>query len=350
MADTSRRQGVSRTDSGQGTPSRPDPADGHGHDVPYVDPNDPIKPDKIRELTKPTWVGVMKRSLKKFKADNCTDWAAALTYYAVLALFPAMIVLVSLIGLVSDGQHTINTLLDMVRGLGPKTAVDSLKGPITDVVQQRSAAGPLLILGLLGALWSASGYVGAFTRAANVIYRVEEGRRFYKLKPLQVLITLVCLVLVAIVAIGLVVSGPVAKSVGNVIGAGGTAVTVWNYAKWPVLLLVVCLLLSLLYWVAPNVKQPRFRWFTIGGLLALVVWVIASVAFGFYVANFGSYNKTYGSLGAVIIFLVWLYLTNCAILLGAEVNAEVERGRELQADLDAEDQLLLPPRDPADDR
>jgi membrane protein len=310
----------------------------------YVAPDHPSKPGTPSDLTKPTWFGVLKRSAKEFSDDNCTDWAAALTYYGVLSMFPAAIVLVALVGLVSDGQQTVDAILGLMRDIGAGAAVEPLQGPIQEVVTQRQVAGPALVFGLLGALWTASGYIGAFTRVSNAIYEVEEGRPFYKLRPLQVLVTLVALVMVAIVAAGLVVSGPVAEWIGGKIGLGASLVTVWDFGKWPVLLLIITVLISLLYWVAPNVQQPRFRWFTVGGALALLTWILASAAFGVYLANFSSYNKTYGSLGAIISFLVWLYISNCAILLGAEINAELERGRELQADLPAEETLLLPPR------
>jgi membrane protein len=310
------------------------------------DPNDPRKPDDPGDLSKPSWMGVLKRTFKEFSDDNCTDWAAALTYYGLLALFPAIIALVSVVSLVGDPQKTTDALLDIVRDLGPETAVQTFEGPIQQVVGAQSTAGIALILGLAGALWSASGYVSAFSRASNAIYEVEEGRPFWKLRPLQILITLVAVVMVAIVAVGLVVTGPLAESVGSAIGIGDTAVTIWSIAKWPVMIIIVSLIFSLLYYATPNVKQPKFSWFTMGGFVALVIWVIASVAFAFYVANFGSYNKTYGSLGAVISFLVWLWITNCAILFGAEFNAETERGRELQAGIPgAEDEIQLPPRD-----
>ena len=315
----------------------------------YLDPDHPSKPASPTDLTRPTWLGVVKRSLKAFMDDNCTDWAAALTYYGVLALFPAVIVLVALAGVVSDGQRTVDTLLQIVQDLGAGSAVEALEDPIREVVSQRDTAGALLGFGLLGALWSASGYIGAFTRASNAVYGVEEGRPFWKLKPIQIGMTLVALILVTLVALGLVVSGPVASAVGNALGIGESLVTAWQIGKWPVLLAITSVLLSLLYWFAPNVKQPRFRWFTVGGTVALLLLVVASAGFGIYLGSFGSYNKTYGSLGAVIVFLVWLYLANCVILLGAEINAELERGRELQAGQPAEDEILLPPRDPADD-
>jgi len=288
----------------------------------------------------------MKRTATEFKDDNCTDWAAALTYYGVLAMFPAIVALLSLVGLVGDPRTTTDALLGIVQSLGPSSATDTFAEPIQQLANRQQAAGIALVLGLAGALWSASGYVGAFGRAANAIYEVEEGRPFYKLRPLQLLVTLVCVVLVAAVALSLVVTGPVAQAVGDAIGIGGAAVTAWSILKWPVMALVISLIFSLLYYATPNVRQPKFKWFTAGGFIALVVWVLASAAFAFYVATFSSYNKTYGSLAAVVVFLVWLWISNLAVLFGAEFNAEVERGRELQAGMTAaEETIQLPPRD-----
>jgi membrane protein len=309
-------------------------------------PDDPRKPDSPTDLGKRTWFGVAKRAFAEFKDDNVTDWAAALTYYAVLSIFPGVIVFVSLLGLFGQGADTVSKLIDIVGDLGvPQSALDSLRGPIEDVVnQQAGQAGLALVLGVLGALWSASGYIGAFIRAMNAIYEVKEGRKFYILRPLQILITVVCVLLLTAITLALVASGNVAQAVGDALGLGQAAVTAWNIAKWPVIVIVVSL-----YHVAPNVKQPKFRWFTLGGFLALVLWVIASAAFGFYVANFGSYNKTYGSLGAIITFLVWMWITNNVLLFGAEVNAELERGRELEAGQPAEEDIQLPHRKPPKD-
>jgi membrane protein len=305
------------------------------------DPDDPRKPDDPTDLTRSSWTGVVKRTFREFKQDDCTDWAAALTYYGVLAMFPALIALTSLIGLVGNPKKTTDTLLGIVGALGPSSAVDTFAEPVRQVAQNQSA-GVALVLGLLAALWSASGYVGAFGRAANVIYEVEEGRPFYKLRPLQVLVTLICVIMLALVALSLVITGPVAQAVGDAVGLGSAAVTAWDIAKWPVMALVVSAIFSLLYYATPNVK---FRWFTPGGFVALVVWVVASAGFAFYVANFSSYNKTYGTLAAVVVFLVWLWISNVALLFGAEFNAEMERGRELQAGmLEAEQTIQLPPR------
>ncbi len=314
--------------------------------TPFPDPDDPRKPDGPSDLHRGAWKGVLKRTFTEFKDDNCTDWAAALTYYGVLAVFPAMIALLSVIGLVGDPKKTTDQLLQIVDTLGPSSATKTFAGPIEQIASRPSAAGFALVIGLATALWSASGYVGAFGRAANAIYEVEEGRPFYKLRPVQLLVTLACVVLLAAVALSLVVTGPVTQAVGDAIGIGDTFVTLWDIVKWPVMALVVSVIFSLLYFATPNVKQPKFRWFTLGGFVALVVWVIASGLFAFYVATFSSYSKTYGSLAAIVVGLVWLWISNLAVLFGAELNAEMERGRELQAGIrGAEDTIQLPPRD-----
>jgi membrane protein len=289
---------------------------------------------------------VLRRTAKEFRQDNITDWAAALTYYAVLALFPALIVLIALVGLLGQYPQTTNSLLEIfkqahVSGDVLKTLTKTING----VVQNKGGAGALLGVGLLGALWSASGYVGAFMRASNAIYETPEGRPFWKLRPLQVLVTLAMVLLLALVLVALVVSGPLAKAVGNQIGLGSSFVTVYGIAKWPIMAAVVGLIVSVLYYVAPNARLGKFRWVTPGSVVALVVWAVATVGFFLYVSNFGSYNKTYGTLGAVITLLVWLWISNVALLFGQELNAEIERERELGAGMPAESELQLPPRD-----
>ncbi|MFE9693354.1 YihY/virulence factor BrkB family protein [Micromonospora sp. NPDC005806] len=307
-------------------------------------------PRRMRQLSWATWRGVLVRSGRNFVKDNCADWAAALTYYGVLALFPATIVVVALVGLVSDGERTVDTVIDLAREIGAGSVVgnDGFVSVVRGVVAQQGPTKVLLGFGLLGALWSASGFIGALTRAANAIYGVEEGRPFYRLRPLQIGLAAVSLLLLAVVALGLIVSGPVTDAVGDRLHAGGLSRMVWTVAKWPMLALVAMTLLSLLFWIAPNVRQPRFRWLTPGGALALLAWVLASFGFGLYVANFGSYDVTYGSLGAVIAFLVWLYLSNCALMLGVQVNAELQRGRMLQSGVEDPGEPVLPPRTPAD--
>ena len=300
-------------------------------------------PETPTDLPASEWRAVLRRCLSEFRADNLTDSAAALTYYAVLALFPALIVLVALVGLFGKYPETTNALLKIVGEVGPKSAIDTFRQPITGVVRNKGGAGALLGIGLLATLWAASGYVGAFIRASNRIYEIEEGRPFWKLRPIQVGITLLMVLATALVALALVVTGPLARAVGDAVGLGSTAVTAWNYGKWPVLLAVVITMFAVLYLVAPNVQLPGFRWLTPGGVLALGVWLVASALFGLYAANFGSYNKTYGTLGGVVLFLVWMWITNVSILLGAEFNAELERGRELQSgNRAAEHQIQLP--------
>ena len=287
--------------------------------------------------------GVLKRTIKEFKRDNLTDWAAALTYYGILSIFPAIIALVSILGLI--GSSAIQPLLDNIGKVAPGPAKDIFTSAIQNLQKDQGAAGVLLIVGLAGALWSASGYVAAFMRASNAIYDIEEGRPIWKALPTRIGTTVVLVVLLAVVAVAVVLTGGLAKQVGNVIGVGDSAVSVWNIAKWPVLLLIVSFMFAFLYWAAPNVKHPKFSLISPGGILAVVIWLIASAAFAFYVANFGSYNKTYGSLGGVIIFLVWLWISNLAVLLGAEFNAERERGHEIERGHPPEQEPFLEPRD-----
>jgi membrane protein len=302
------------------------------------------EPDQPTELGGRGWFHSLKRTVKEFKEDNLTDWAAALTYYGVLAIFPALIVLVSILGLV--GESATQPLIDNLGAVAPGPAKEIFTSAIENLQGDRGAAGVLFIVGILGALWSASGYVAAFMRASNAIYDMPEGRPIWKTLPVRVGLTVVLLALLSITTIAVVLTGGLAQKVGDVIGLGDTAVTVWNIAKWPVLLLVVSFMFALLYWAAPNVKQPGFRWVSPGGVLAVVGWLIASGAFAFYVGNFGSYNKTYGALGGVVVFLVWLWISNIMILLGAEFNAELERERQIERGMRPEDkEPFAKPRD-----
>ncbi len=307
-------------------------------------PDHPAKPEKPTDLHKQSWFYVVRKTIREFSEDQCTDLAAALTYYAVLAIFPAMLALLSLLGVVGQGQKSLNTVLDVLRPMVSPSTLHSVK-PTLEHLANSGGAGITLVIGILGALWSASGYVGAFSRAMNRIYEVEEGRPFWKLRPMMLIVTAVSILLSAVALLILVVSGPVAKSIGNVIGLGSTAVTVWGIAKWPVLALVVVLVVALLYYATPNVKQPKFRWVSPGAFLAILVWLLASVGFAFYVTNFSSYNKTYGAVAGVVVALLWLWITNLALLFGAELDAELERARQLQAGLPAEEEIQLPVRD-----
>jgi membrane protein len=299
--------------------------------------------DSPTDLKAGSWWAVLKRTVREFRQDNLTDWAAALTYYGVLAIFPALIVLVSVLGLI--GSSATQPLIDNLGKVAPGPAKEIFTSAIENLEGSKGAAGVFFIVGLAGALWSASGYVAAFMRASNSIYDIEEGRPVWKTLPTRVLLTLVLLVLLAISAVAVTLTGGLAKEVGGVLGLSDTAITVWNIAKWPVLVLVVSFMFALLYWAAPNVKHPKFRWVSPGGVLAVLGWLIASLAFAFYVANFGSYNKTYGALAGPIVFLVWLWISNIMVLLGAEFNAELERGRAIEAGHPETEEPFVEPRD-----
>jgi membrane protein len=307
-------------------------------------PDDSRKPDSPTDVTKPSWQYIAKKTLREFTKDQCPDLAAALTYYAVLSLFPALLALVSLLGVFGQAEKTTTALLDIVQRIAPGSTVDIIRQPIEEVTNSPSA-GFTLVIGILVALWSASGYVGAFARAMNRVYEVDEGRPFIKLRLTMLAVTIVNVAIVAALGAMLVLSGPVAEAVGNAVGLGNAFVAVWDIAKWPVMVLLVVAAIAILYYATPNVKQPKFRWMTMGSFIALVVFVLASLGFAFYVANFSNYNKTYGAIGGVIVMLLWLWILNMSLLFGAEFDAETERGRQLQAGIEAEDTIQLPPRD-----
>ncbi|MCS5518996.1 YihY/virulence factor BrkB family protein [Curtobacterium flaccumfaciens] len=313
------------------------------HEEHKPDPDDARKPDNPTDLKKPTLVYTLKKTLREFTSDQCTDLAASLTYYSVLALFPGLLAVVSLLGLVGQADNTIKTMLQIIGNIGSDQVVDLIKEPLEGLV--RSPAAPItFIVGVVGALWSASGYVGAFGRAMNRIYNVREGRPIWKLRPTMLGVTVTTVVLL-VIGLLVLVSGPLARSFGDVIGLGDVAATVLLIVQWPILLVIAIIVVAVLYYWSPNVKQPKFRWVSGGSILAILIWIIASVGFGFYVGNFSNYNATYGSLGGVIVFLLWIWITNNALLFGAEFDAEIERGRELQAGIRAEEDIQLPERD-----
>ena len=277
-----------------------------------------------------TLFATVKRTFGEFSEDNMSDWAAALTYYGLLSLFPALIALVAIVGLVGNPTTTTSTITQIVTKLGPASAAQTFAGPVRSITQHRGTSAVLLVLGILGSLYSASSYVGAFMRASNIVFETPEGRPFWKLRPLQVLVTLIMLVLLTGVSLALVLTGPIVSAVAGPLGVGATATSIWNVAKWPVMLLVVTLMFTTLFYASPNVKLRGVRWVVPGAAFAIIVWLIASAAFAFYVAHFGSYNKTYGTLGGVIAFLVWLWITNSALLLGLELNGERQRTQEIK--------------------
>ncbi|HET7510447.1 MAG TPA: YihY/virulence factor BrkB family protein [Solirubrobacterales bacterium] len=291
-------------------------------------------------------MAILKRTVREFQEDNLSDWAAALTYYGLLALFPALIAMVSLLGIFGDSQTTTAKLTEIITELGPESSAETFKGPIESIVKDQSAAGFAFVLGLALALWSASGYVGAFIRASNIIYETPEGRPFWKLRPLQIAVTLAMIVLMALLAVGLVLTGPVVEAIAGPIGLSSTAVDIWNVAKWPVMALIFIFMVDVLYYASPNAKVRGFRWVTPGAIVAIVVWALASAGFAFYVANFGSYDKTYGTLAGLVVLLLWFWITNLAILFGHQLNAERERSAEIEEGLpQAEQEIQLEPRD-----
>jgi membrane protein len=307
-------------------------------------PDDPVKPESPTQITKPSWKYIFKRSFVEFQKDECTDLAAALTYFGVLSVFPGLLAVVSLLGIFGRGEETTETLVGFLEDYGPAELVQLLADPIRQLTSG-TGAGLAFIAGILGALWTASGFVGAFGRAMNRIYEVTEGRPIWKLRPINVLVTLVMVVIVVVMMGILVMSGGIAQTVGEAIGLGETALLVWNIAKWPLLVLLAITLISVLFYATPNIRQPKFRWLTPGAIIALLAMAVAGVAFVFYVSNFSKYNATYGIIGSVIILLLGLWLMNNALLFGAEVDAETERGRQLQGGIKAEKTIQLPPRD-----
>jgi len=323
-------------------------ADQNGHEN-----VDPVRADYAPEgAASKTGLGAtLKRTLTEFQEDNLSDWAAALTYYGLLSLFPALIAMVSLIGIFGDPQTTTQKLTDIITEIGPSSGAETFEGPIKSITENQSAAGFAFVFGLAAALWSASGYVGAFTRASNIIYETPEGRPFWKLRPLQIAVTLAMIIMMALLAIGLVLTGPVVEAVANPIGLSSTAVDVWNIAKWPVMAAIFILMVDVLYYTTPNVKLRGFKWVTPGAILSIVVWALASVLFAFYVSNFSSYDKTYGTLAGLVVLLLWFWITNLAILFGHQMNAERERSEEIkEGQPRAEKEIQLEPRDEPKDQ
>jgi membrane protein len=314
-----------------------------------ADTTDPPGAAERRDIDAPTdlrarsWGGALRRSVREFREDNLTDWAAALTYYCILSIFPAILALVSILGVV--GHSATQPLIENLGKVAPGPAQQIFTSAVENLQKDHGSAGVLFVVGMAGAIWSASGYVAAFMRASNTIYDVEEGRPIWKTVPIRIVTTLALLVLLAISALAVVFTGGLADKLGEVLGVGGTAVTVWDIAKWPALVLIVSFMFTLLYWASPNAKQLGIRWLSPGGITAVVLWMVASAAFALYVANFSSYNKTYGALGGVIVFLVWLWISNLAVLFGAEMNAELERGRQIESGHPPEREPFVEPRD-----
>ncbi|MGW2641032.1 YihY/virulence factor BrkB family protein [Streptomyces sp. NPDC001348] len=325
-----------RKDQGGAEPPSPQKA-GPGPEVQRREPDAPKK------LPKRAWGAILKGSLREFKDDELTDRAAALTYYGVLSLFPALLVLVSLLGL--TGKSATDTVLANLRKLTPGSARDIITRAVEQLQNNAGTGSIVAVVGIVVAVWSASGYVAAFIRAANHVYDIPEGRPAWKILPVRVGLTVVLMVLAVASALIVVFTGALARQAGQALGIGDTALTVWSIAKWPVLVLLVTIMIAILYWASPNAKVKGFRWITPGSFLALLIWMIASAGFAFYVANFGSYNKTYGTMAGVIVFLVWLWISNLAILLGLEFDAETARQRAITGGLPPDKEPYTEPRD-----
>ncbi|MGV9451646.1 YihY/virulence factor BrkB family protein [Streptomyces sp. NPDC003635] len=300
-------------------------------------------PESPSKLPKRAWGAVLKGSLKEFQDDELTDRAAALTYYGVLALFPALLVLVSLLGVA--GESATDKVLENLRELTPGSARDIITRAVEQLQNNAGTGSVMALLGIALAVWSASGYVAAFIRSANAVYDMPEGRPVWKILPVRVAVTVVLMVLAVASALIVVFTGALARQAGQALGIGDTALTVWSIAKWPVLVVLVTLMIAILYWATPNAKVKGFRWITPGSVLALVIWLVASAGFAFYVANFASYNKTYGTMAGVIVFLVWLWISNLAILLGLEFDAETVRQRAIAGGHPPEAEPYTQPRD-----
>lgn len=311
--------------------------------MPHVTSRAPRVPEGPHRLSRRSWKGVLVRTVKEFQADNLTDWAAALTYYAILSVFPALLATVSLLGMF--GASVTQPISEYVGTVAPAQARQVIDTVLAALASSRQAASITAIIGIAVALWSASGYVAAFMRAGNTVYDMPEGRPLWKKLPLRVGITAVLLIVAGVSLVAVVFTGDLAARAGRFLGLGEAGVTAWNIVKWPVLVLLVAMVLALLYWAAPNVSQPKFRWLTPGSALAVVLWIVASFAFTFYVTNFGSYNKTYAALSGVIVFLIWLWLSNIAVLLGLELDAELARARAIEGGHPPGEEPYLAPRD-----
>jgi membrane protein len=290
------------------------------------------KPRRFGDLPDGAWKRIAKRTFDQYRADGLTNLAAALTYRSVLSLFPGLIAFVALLGLFGQYPKTFNAVLQIAGSIAPQSTIQAISGPVRQVITNKGGAGALLGVGLAGTVWAASGYVGTFSWAANVMWEAKRGRSWYRQWPFNIVVTLVALLLATSVLMALVLTGPLARAVGGQLGVGSTGLEIWNIAKWPAIVGVVTLMISGLYYIAPNVRPPHWRWLTPGAILAVIAWAVTSAAFGLYIANFASYNKTYGTLGAVVTFLIWAWLTNIAALLGIELDSEIERERQLSAD------------------
>nr|WP_209436350.1 YihY/virulence factor BrkB family protein [Kocuria subflava] len=308
-------------------------------------PDNSSKPENPTQVSKRSWKYIFKRSLAEFTQDGCTDLAASLTYFTVLSVFPGLLAVVSLLGVFGQGQQTADAITEFLAGRVPEELNTLLEPTITNLTQATGAGIVALIIGVASGLWTASGYVGAFSRAMNRVYDVSEGRTFIKHKASMLAVTLFVVVTVVLIFLMVLLSGSIARTLGDAIGLGETSVMVWNIAKWPVVLLLLILLVAVLYYATPNVQQPKFKWVSPGAVFAIIGVIVAAVGFSIYATQFASQADTYGVIGGVILGLLGIWIFNNVLLFGAEIDAELQRGRELEAGLPSEEMLHLPPRD-----
>ncbi|MFE5628230.1 YihY/virulence factor BrkB family protein [Streptomyces sp. NPDC056543] len=328
-----------------GLPAGVDP---HKHEGPdkRVGPDERVEeraPDSPSEMPRRSWTAVVRGTLREFRDDELLDRAASLTYYGILSLFPALLVLVSFLGIA--GESAIGHVLDTVDKLAPGAARDVLGDAVRELRGNGGTGSLLAVVGLFLALWSASGYVAAFVRVANAVYDVPEGRPLWKILPLRMALTVSLMVLAGVSALIVIVTGELARHAGAALGIGDTVMTIWSVVKWPVLVFLVAIMMALLYWAAPNAKGRGFRWVSLGSFLALALWILASTGLAFYAAHFGSFDRIYGTLAGVIVFLMWLWITNLALLLGLEFDAEVARQRAIAGGHPEDEELYIEPRD-----
>jgi len=300
--------------------------------------------DSPAQLSENDWRVILTRTVHEYRINQVQDIAAALTFYTVLASLPALLAILAMLGIFGSAESVVTTVMRVIEELGGGSVVDPLSEPI-DQLLNASHAGWAFITGLVATLWATSGFVGSFGRGMNRIYEVEEGRPFWEMRPAMLGVSAVLVVLAAIAAFCLVLTGPVAEAAARVLGFDEGVVFWWDLGKLPMLAAIGIFVMALLYWAAPNVKRRNFRWFSVGAVGALLVWVLTTTLFGLYVLSFGTYTRAYGVLGVVIAFLLWIWLSHLAMIFGAVLDTEVERARQLRAGVNAEERVHLPLRD-----
>jgi membrane protein len=293
-------------------------------------------------------LGDFKRAFERFLDDLMTQWAAALTYYSLLSLFPALLFGVALLGYFGQ-QSLVTEAADYLKDVGaPPETVDAITSALESAIRERSTAAGALVFGLVTTLLGATGAFNSAGQALNRVWRVEEGRGFVKRKLVNLLWTLTLLALMLVTLVLVFLGGDLAADVLGLIGLGENAATVWAYVRWPAALLSAMLIYAIVYYAAPNVEVRNWRYITPGAAFGVPAWIVASAGFFFYVSEFASYSATYGAFAAVVILLIWLWLTNVVLLFGAELNVVVDLRREPDVP-PGYDSPVLPPKDPPDE-